>query len=128
MLAYALKRLGVAAIVVLTVSILTFAFTNIAVDPARAIAGESASDQDIARVRHEYGFDRPLTTQYYSWLRGTLTGDLGTSIRQRRPVIEVLAESFPITIRLACLALSLALLVAIPLGMAAALRPDSWVD
>ena len=85
MLHYSLQRLAVAVLVVLVVSLLTFAFANVAVDPARAIAGEGATDQDIAAVRAQYGFDRPLYRQYMSWLGGSVTGDFGTSIRQRRP-------------------------------------------
>jgi peptide/nickel transport system permease protein len=128
MLAYTLKRLGIALFVIFTVSGLTFTFTNLAVDPARAIAGEQARDEDIARIRAEYGFDRPALVQYLDWLSHTLTGDLGVSIRERRPVVEALAEAFPVTITLSTGAISLALLIAVPLGIAAALRPNSWVD
>lgn len=128
MIAYALQRLAVAAFVVLVVSLLTFAFANVAVDPARAIAGEGATDQDIAAVRVQYGFDRPLYRQYLAWLGGSLTGDFGISIRQRRPVTEILAEAFPITLTLGVSALILALAVALPLGVVAALHPNSWID
>jgi peptide/nickel transport system permease protein len=127
-IAYALQRLAVAAFVVLVVSLLTFAFANVAVDPARAIAGEGATDQDIAAVRVQYGFDRPLYRQYLAWLGGSLTGDFGISIRQRRPVTEILAEAFPITLTLGVSALILALAVALPLGVVAALHPNSWID
>lgn len=128
MLSYALRRLGVALLVVLVVSVLTFAFTNVAVDPALAIAGEGASQRDIDTIRRQYGFDRPLTEQYLDWLGGTVQGDLGNSIRQRRPVLAIIAERFPTTLSLGCLAIALALSVAIPLGVAAALNPNSWID
>ena len=128
MFAYALRRLGVALLVVWAVSVLTFLFTNVAVDPARAIAGEGASDQDIAIVRTQYGFDRPLHIQYFEWFHGLLTGDLGDSLRQRRPVLDVLGERFPTTFQLGSLALGLALAVALPLGIIAALNPNSWID
>jgi len=128
MLTYALKRLGVALAVVFVVSLLTFAFTNIAVDPARAMAGEAATEQDIALIRQMYGFDRPLYVQYLGWLQGAVTGDFGNSIRQRRPVLQVLGEAFPITIALGTLAITLALAVSIPLGVIAALHPNSWID
>jgi peptide/nickel transport system permease protein len=128
MLAYTLQRLGIALIVVIAVSALTFAFTNLAVDPARAIAGEGATDQDLARIRVEYGFDRPPVTQYLDWLGSTATGNLGNSIRQRRPVVDVLAEAFPVTITLSCAAMALALLIAVPLGIVSAVRPNSWID
>lgn len=128
MLPYVLKRLVVAALVVLVVSVLTFAFTNLAVDPALAIAGEGATDRDIATIRHEYGFDRPLWVQYRDWAGGVLSGDLGNSIRQRRPVRDVLNDAYPVTVKLASLSLALALALAVPLGLAAALHPNSWID
>jgi len=128
MLAYGLKRLGVAVLVVWVVSVLTFAFTNVAVDPARTIAGEGASDRDVEIVRQQYGFDRPLHVQYLDWLGGSVSGNLGQSYRQHRPVVAVLAEAFPVTITLGTLALALALAVAVPLGVLAALYENSWID
>ena len=125
---YAAKRFGIALLVLFVVSVLTFTFTNVAVDPAIAIAGEGASDAQIERLRRDYGFDRPLYVQYGEWLSGTLAGDFGTSIRQRRPVVTMLVEKFPVTATVGSLALILAFVVAVPLGMAAALRPNSWID
>lgn len=128
MLNYTLKRLGVALLVLSVVSVLTFGFTNVAVDPAHAIAGEGASDSDIEAVRKAYGFDRPLHVQYTEWLGNWLSGDMGTSIRQRRPVAELLAERFPTTMALGTFSLLLALSIGVPLGVAAAIRPNSWID
>jgi peptide/nickel transport system permease protein len=128
MLAYALKRLGVALLVVVVVSVLTFVFANVAVDPARTIAGEGASDSDIALVRQQYGFDRPLPQQYLSWLAGSAALDFGESYRQHRPVLAVLGDALPVTLTLGTLSLVLALAVSVPLGMLAALHPDSWID
>ena len=128
MLVYTIKRLFVALLVVFVVSLLTFTFTNVAVDPALAIAGEGASDADIALIRQQYGFDRPLHVQYGDWLSGTLTGNFGNSIRQRRPVLEMLGERFPITMSLGAFALTLALVVAVPLGVVAAMNPNTWID
>jgi peptide/nickel transport system permease protein len=127
-LSYTLKRLGVALLVLCVVSILTFTFTNVAVDPAHAIAGEGASDSDIEAVRKAYGFDRPLHVQYVEWLGNWLSGDMGTSIRQRRPVTTMLAERFPTTMALGAFSLCLALAIGVPLGVAAAMRPNSWID
>jgi peptide/nickel transport system permease protein len=127
-LSYTLKRLGVALLVLSVVSILTFTFTNVAVDPAHAIAGEGASDSDIEAVRKAYGFDRPLHVQYVEWLGNWLSGDMGTSIRQRRPVTTMLAERFPTTMALGAFSLCLALAIGVPLGVAAAMRPNSWID
>jgi peptide/nickel transport system permease protein len=128
MFAYSLKRFGVALLVVFVVSIATFTFTNVAVDPAVAISGEGATDADIQAIREAYGFDRPLQIQYADWLRGVATADFGRSIRQRRPVVTLLGERFPITATLGATALLIALCIAVPLGVLAALYPNSWID
>ena len=128
MVAYTVKRFGIALLVVLLVSMLTFTFTNLAVDPAVAISGEGATDREIEAIRKEYGFDRPIHVQYLDWFRGTLTADFGTSIRQRRSVLTMLGERFPTTMALGASALLLALLMGVPLGVLAALHPNSWID
>jgi peptide/nickel transport system permease protein len=128
MFAYSLKRFGIALLVVFVVSIATFTFTNVAVDPAIAVSGEGATDADIEAIRVAYGFDRPLHIQYVEWLRGVATADFGTSIRQRRPVVILLGERFPITATLGATALLIALVIAIPLGVLAAVYPNSWID
>jgi peptide/nickel transport system permease protein len=128
LLAYAFRRLLVAFAVLLVVSVITFTFTNVAVDPALAMAGEGARDQDILRIRQQYGFDQPLHVQYVDWLGNWLSGDFGTSFRQRRPVIEMLGERMPTTMALGTFSLALAFSIAVPLGVVAALRPNSWID
>ena len=128
MLAYSLKRLVLAFLVVLTVSGITFTLTNAAIDPAKALAGESATAGDIEAIRKAYGFDRSYLVQYFDWLGGALTGQFGESFRMRRPVSTLLAERLPVTMTLGLCALAFALLVSIPLGVVAALKPNSGVD
>lgn len=128
MLAFSMKRLLVGILAMLAVSTITFVLTNVAADPARTIAGEGASAADVEAARTAYGFDRPVLVRYAEWLGGVVTGDLGESYRQRRPVVEVIAERLPVTMFLGALAFGLALAVAIPLGILAGLRPNSWVD
>lgn len=128
MLAYSLKRLVLAFLVVLTVSGITFTLTNAAIDPAKALAGESATAGDIEAIRKAYGFDRSYLVQYFDWLGGALTGQFGESFRMRRPVATLLAERLPVTMTLGLCALAFALLVSIPLGVVAALKPNSGVD
>ncbi|BBK39268.1 peptide ABC transporter permease [Allostella sp. ATCC 35155] len=128
MLAYSLKRLVLAFLVVLTVSGITFTLTNAAIDPAKALAGESATAGDIEAIRKAYGFDRSYLVQYFDWLGGALTGEFGESFRMRRPVATLLAERLPVTMTLGLCALAFALLVSIPLGVVAALKPNSGVD
>jgi peptide/nickel transport system permease protein len=125
---YIIRRGMVAIAVMVVVSVLTFLFTNVAVDPAINIAGEGARPSDIELVRVQYGFDQPLPTQYGRWLKNWVSGDFGTSFRQRRPVAEMLAERFPTTIVLGVAALLLALALAVPLGVLSALHPNSVID
>ena len=73
MLAFASKRLGIALLVALTVSLITFSMIYVSGDPAIAIAGEGARAQDIEAIRKFYGFDRPIAVQYFDWLAGALT-------------------------------------------------------
>lgn len=128
MLIYALKRLGVAVLVALTVSVLTFSMVYLTGDPAIALAGEGASNEDIENVRKAYGFDRPIIVQYFAWLGNALQGDLGYSNYLQTPVATVIFERLPTTMTLGACALGFALLLAIPLGVVAAIRPNSLVD
>ena len=80
MLFYTVKRLGVAVLVALSVSIVTFSLLHVSGDPAAAMAGESASEEDIEYVRQHYGFNRSLPVQYVDWATRAIKGDFGQSI------------------------------------------------
>ena len=84
--------------------------------------------RQIEQIRRELGLDRPVLTQYLSWLAGTLRGDFGYSYSQRRPVSEILAERFPRSMELAAVTLLLAALWSIPLGVVSAVRQNTWLD
>ncbi|MDP3618099.1 MAG: ABC transporter permease, partial [Rhodoferax sp.] len=92
------------------------------------IAGDLASEQDIARLRSALGLDRPLVQQFALWLGRLLTGDLGTSIFTQVPVSQLLAQRLEPTLSIAVLTMALTLLVAVPLGTLAAYRAGSWID
>ena len=128
MLLYALKRFGVAILVAISVSIVTFSLLHVSGDPAAAMAGESASEEDIEYVRKHYGFDRPLPAQYVDWASKAIKGDFGISIYLKRPVAGVLAERAPVTMTLGALSLTFALVLAIPLGVLAAMFPNTIID
>jgi peptide/nickel transport system permease protein len=128
MLAFTLKRLGVALLVALTVSLITFSMIYVSGDPAIAIAGEGARQQDIEAIRKFYGFDRPIIVQYLDWLAGAVRGDLGRSYTLRQPVADVIFARLPVTMALGASAIAFALLLAIPLGVLAAVRPNSIFD
>ncbi|MEF2553480.1 ABC transporter permease [Aurantimonas sp. A2-1-M11] len=128
MLLFILKRLALTVLVVAITSIIAFLLVHLSGDPAAAMAGEGASASDIAAVRELYGFDRPLFVQYLDWIGRVLQGDFGRSYYLRMDVRTILAEHIPVTATLGILALSFALLLSIPLGVLAALRPNTLVD
>lgn len=128
MIQFALKRLGVAVLVALTVSILSFSMIYLSGDPAIALAGEGASEEDIENVRRVYGFERPIIVQYGDWLLRALQGDFGHSNYLKADVASVVFERLPTTMILGASALTFALVLAIPLGVLAAIRPNSMID
>jgi ABC-type dipeptide/oligopeptide/nickel transport system permease component len=125
---YALKRLGLALLVALAVSAASFVLLRMSGDVALAIAGEGARAEDVDLVRKTYGLDRPLIVQYGEWLGKTLTGDFGQSLYFKTSVAGLIADKIGITLILALFSLSLALAMAIPLGVLAALFPNTWID
>ena len=88
----------------------------------------AVTDADIAKLRHELGLDRPLHVQYSSWVWGILHGDLGESIWYRVPVIDELKEKFAVTLQLSVMAIIMAMVVAVPLGIISAVKQDSLPD
>ncbi|MGO8917977.1 MAG: ABC transporter permease [Stellaceae bacterium] len=128
MIAYALKRILVALLVAVTVSIISFALLHLSGDLAQALAGPAATAGDVAQVRKAYGLDRPLPIQYLDWAGKALRGDFGQSFFLKEPVSELIGARFPITLILGLSALAFALALSIPLGVLAALRPNSWID
>jgi peptide/nickel transport system permease protein len=128
MILYILKRLGLALLVALTVSAISFSLLYIAGDPASRIAGEGATAADIATISERYGFDRPMIVQYFAWLGSALSGDLGRSWYFDLPVTQLVSDRLGVTMTLGCCAIVFALVLAIPLGVAAAARPNSLID
>ncbi|MCC7275602.1 MAG: ABC transporter permease [Alphaproteobacteria bacterium] len=128
MLRYAMGRLGVAVLVVLVVSVIVFGLTHIAADPARAMAGENATAADVEAIRKAEGFDRPLPVQYLEWIARAASGDFGRSYLMKEPAVELVVHRLPITLSLGVMALAFAVALAIPLGVAAAVRQNSLVD
>lgn len=128
MLLYTLKRLGVAILVALTVSAITFSLIYLSGDPAIALAGETATEADIENIRKVYGYDKPIPVQYLNWLGNALTGDLGRSHYLKSDVADVIFERLPTTMTLGACALLFALALSIPLGVIAAVRPNTLID
>jgi peptide/nickel transport system permease protein len=128
MFAYVIKRLGLAILVALTVSIIAFLLLNLAGDPAAAMAGEGARQADIEMIRHAYGLDRPLIVQYGDWLWKMLHGDFGMSIYFKTAVGPLIFDKLRTTVLLGLLALCFSLLISVPLGVLAALYKNSLID
>lgn len=128
MIRFALRRLGLAVLVALLVSAATFALIFVAGDPAVVLAGQSGRAQDAEYLRKLYGLDRPWVVQYADWTWRALRGDFGRSLYFNLPVGAILWERVPVTLTLGCTALLFGLALALPLGIAAAMRPDSWLD
>jgi peptide/nickel transport system permease protein len=128
MIAFALKRLALALLVALAVSALAFLALRASGDVAIALAGEGARAEDIENIRRMYGLDRPLLVQYLEWLSNMLRGDFGQSLFYKTDVLALVLDKLPTTALLALLALCLALLISIPLGILAAVYPNSWID
>ena len=128
MITYILQRLAVGLLVALTVSVITFSLTNLAVDPAVVLAGATASHQDIEAIRSLYGFDQHIVIRYLNWLSAALRGDLGISFRTHLPVFDLIMDRLPVTLILGVSSLILAIVVALPLAILAALNPNTWID
>jgi peptide/nickel transport system permease protein len=128
MLAYITKRLGLAVLVALTVSILAYMLLYLSGDPALAIAGEGARQVDIDMVRKTYGFDQPIIVQFGNWLLKMIQGDLGQSIYFKTDVGKLIFTKLETTMLLALYSLAFALIISVPLGVLAAIYKNSWID
>lgn len=127
--AYALKRLWQIVPVLFIVSIAVFLIIHlIPGNPAQIIAGPNATPEQLAALETRLGLDQPIWTQYVIWLKNILSGDLGVSYINKYPVGKLIAQRVPATVELALVSGLIALVIALPLGILAALRPGSAVD
>lgn len=128
MLKFFLRRFIIAVCVAVTVSIIGFCLLRLSGDLAAVLAGENASPEDIARIAVSYGLDRPFYIQYLDWVTSALSGDLGRSLFTNEPVSDLIMDRIGVTAGLAVASLLLALLIAVPLGVLAAVKANTWVD
>lgn len=122
------RRAGLAIMVAVTVSLLCFVLSNVAVDPALALAGDSPTEADLQALRERYALDRPLPERYAAYLGRLVSGDLGTSQLTGERVTQMLADRVGVTASLALAAILLALLIAVPAGVVAAAHRGGWTD
>lgn len=128
-MAYFVRRFSLLMVTVFLVSFITFAvFQIIPGDPIRIMLGPEADEARVETLEKQLGLDQPLITQYGNWMSGVFTGDLGDSIRFSRPVSELIADRLPVTLSLAFLSIAIVIMVAIPLGIYIAKRPNTLQD
>jgi peptide/nickel transport system permease protein len=129
MFAFLARRLLSTIPVLLIVSVLVFLMLRLTPgDPAAVLAGDAASTEQIDKIREQLGLNRPLPTQYVLWLAHLLTGDLGQSYYYKTEVTTLIGQRLEPTLSLAAITITLAVLVAVPLGVLAAWRHGGWLD
>ena len=126
---FLIRRLLLTLPVLFGVATLVFSLIHLVPgDPAQAMLGDGASPREIAELRVSLGLDRPLPSQYLAFLRRAVTGDLGTSFRTGQPVTQMIGERLPATAELAVAAMAVAILLAMPLGIVAAVWKNTAAD
>ena len=125
---FLLRRFLVAVLVCITVLVFAFALTRLSGDLAISIGGANASAADIAVIRKAYGLDRPVIEQFFDWVGRALVGDFGQSYFYKERVARLVFDRLPITLTLGLVGLAIALVVALPLGVVAALNEGRPID
>ncbi len=129
MTGYIVRRLFQSIFVLLGVSMIVFLLVQLSGDPVlQMLAGTAATEEDLQALRTELGYNDPIVAQYGRYLVTALQGDLGDSIRYKRPALELVLDRLPATALLAVAALLFALVVAIPVGILSAVRRNTWID
>ena len=129
MLSYVLRRLLATFPVMLVVAVIVFSLLYLSPgDPATVLAGEQATTEEVEQLRVALGLNEPFLTRFLSWFGGVLTGDLGTSIFSGRSVMSLIVQRLEPTIALTLCALTLAVVIALPLGIIAAWRAGRFAD
>ena len=126
MLAFILRRTIQSVAVLFVMSLLVFCMINLVGDPVDMLVNPESLPDEIERVRRDFGLDQPVYIQYWQFLKGALSGDLGKSYVFGRPALALMAERFPATLELAFCALIIAVIIGLPLGIYAGLRPDGF--
>lgn len=128
MLAFIVRRLAQAVLVMVTVALVAFMLFQYVGDPVVFILGQDATPEQVKELRMALGLDQPFFVQFYHFLANALQGEFGMSLRQGVKVSQLIAERFPATLELSLIAAALALLLGIPMGVYAALRRGSFVS
>lgn len=125
---YLLRRLSHTVLVIIGISVISFFFLHLSGDPVGLILPQDATLEQIAALREQMRLDDPIVLQYWHFATSALQGDLGRSIYTGEPVLRLILERMPATLELAITALFISLIVAIPIGVLAAVKRGSWMD
>ena len=125
---YLARRIFYSILVIVGVSVVVFVVTRLLGDPVRLMLPLEASAQEVAEMRTHLGFDRPLYIQFFDFASKAITGDFGDSLWQRTPALPLVLERLPASLLLAGLAMAISLVLSVPLGILAAIRPGSLLD
>jgi peptide/nickel transport system permease protein len=125
---YIARRFVQTIFVLWTVSFVAFALMFLSGDPTSAMKGENWTSEQVEEFRHNMGFDRPWYVQYGEFLSKAVQGDLGVSLRQRQPNLQLIADRLPATLELALAAMLVSFVIAIPAGIISATKRNSWFD
>lgn len=125
---FAVRRVAQGLLVIFGVTVMVFVFTRMVGDPVKVMLPLEASAQERADFKHQLGLDRSIPVQFLSYVGHLARGDLGNSLWQRRPAVDIVLEALPRTLELVVAAIALAVILAIPLGVLAALRPGRALD
>ena len=124
-----IKRIISVIPVLLVVSVITFSFIHIMPgDPAIALLGRNATPDEIEALRQSMGLDKPIIVQYFQWLGDLVQGDMGNSILSGRPIFKMVTERLPHTLTLSLCAILIAVMIAIPSGIIAAVKQNTLID
>ena len=126
---FLIKRIAAVIPVLAVVAVIVFLLLRLSPgDPAVIIAGDTASAQDIENIRRSLGLDQPLISQFFKWIWSMLHGDFGVSIFTGMPVLKLIMQRVEPTLWLAALTMSFAIVFALPMGIWAAWKANTWVD
>lgn len=128
MLQYLARKLPQTIIVVLGVSVITFFIMHLSGDPAQLMLPPEATEEEIQSFREALGLNDPIHIQYWRFLKGAVRGDFGQSLVQRRPAFQVVMERLPATLELAVCAMIFAIIIAVPVGIIAAVKRNTVFD
>jgi len=126
MLAFVVRRVLQSVVVLFVMSLIVFSMINLVGDPVDMLVSPESLPDEIERVRRDFGLDQPAYVQYWKFLTGALSGDLGNSFVFGRPALSLIVERFPATLELATFALIIAIMIGLPLGIYAGLNPSGW--